>query len=339
MPVEAALRAASGSGGKKRCPRNISVELCSMKRPLRFKKHPFLFFWRIFYNAMRHFIEEYGSAFASYITLSGMMAFFPFLIFTTGIAGFVGAKFYTETSLNYILDMLPKALVQPVGAEITNVMTTQRGGLLTISALAAAYFASNGVESLRTALNRAYRVHDKRSIVFCRFQSLFFVILGTVSFVIISLLLVLAPLVLVLLQRETGSLAPYLGTIRFWRYCISIIVLLIGLFITHKWLPAGKRSFFDIAPGIGFTFATWLVASVAFAQYLASFASYVSTYAGLASIVVAMVFLYMLSAIFIIGGEINAAIMFYRNRRQQPGQPIEATSPEKKAGPAARRLI
>lgn len=297
---------------------------------MRFKKHPFLFFGRIFYNALRHFIAENGSAFASYITLSGMMAFFPFLIFATGLAGFVGAKFYTEESLNYILDMLPEALVQPISHEITNVLTTQRG-VLTLSALAAAYFASNGVESLRSALNRAYRVRDKRSIIFCRFQSLFFVILGTISFLVISLLLVLAPLVLTLLAREAGSLAVYMGTIRFWRYFISAAVLLIGLFITHKWLPAGKRGFFDILPGIIFTFLTWLVGSVAFAQYLASFANYVSTYAGLASVVVAMVFLYMLSAIFILGGEINAAIMFYRNRRQQPGQSIQATSSEKPA--------
>lgn len=299
-----------------------------MKRPLRFTKHPFRFCWRILYNVIGHFIAENGSAFASYITLSGMMAFFPFLIFATSLAIFLGARFYTETSMNYILDMLPEALVQPIGAEITNVLTTQRGGLLTVSALAAAYFASNGVEALRTALNRAYRVSDERSIIFCRFQSLFFIILGTISFLVISLLLVLAPLMLALLQREIGTLAPYIGTIRFWRYFISLIVLVIGLFATHKWLPAGKRSFFDILPGMVFTIITWFVASIAFAQYLASFANYVSTYAGLASVVVAMVFLYMLSAIFIIGGEVNAAIMFYRNRRQQPGQSIQATSPD-----------
>jgi len=299
-----------------------------MKRPLRFKKQPMRFCFYILYNAVRHFFSADGSAFASYVTLSGMMAFFPFLIFATSLAGFIGAKYYTQTSMDYIMDMLPDALVEPISKEIANVLTTQRGGLLTISALAAAYFASNGVESLRTALNRAYRVHDERSIFFCRFQSLFFVIIGTISFLVIGLLLVLAPLVLALLQKEFGDLAIYIGKIRAWRYSISLVVLLLGLYATHKWLPAGKRGFFDILPGVLFTLITWFVASLAFAQYLASFANYVSTYAGLASVVVAMVFLYMLSVIFIIGGEINAAIMFYRNRRQQPGQPIQATSPE-----------
>jgi len=281
--------------------------------------------WRILYNAVSHFIAESSWAFASYVALSSLMAFFPFLIFATTLAGFLGARSYTQTSVKYIIEMLPEALVHPIANEVINVLTIQRGGLLTVSAIAAAYFASNGVESLRIALNRAYRVQEKRSILFCRFQSLFFVIIGTIGLMAISFLLVLAPLVLTIAQKEFPVLAPHTGTIRFWRYCIAIIILLICLIAAHKWLPDGKRKFSDIFPGIAVTFITWLVASMLFAQYLATFANYVSTYAGLASIMVAIIFLYMLAGIFILGGEINAAIMFYRNRAQQPGQATQAT--------------
>lgn len=281
--------------------------------------------WNILHNAVNHFISESSWAFASYVALSSLMALFPFLIFATTLAGFVGARFYTQASVKYIMEMLPDALVHPIASEISNVLTVQRGGLLTVSAIAAAYFASNGVESLRTALNRAYRVRDRRSILFCRFQSLFFVITGTIGLMAISFLLVLAPLMLKLAQKEFPMIAPYIGTIRFWRYCITIIILIVCLVVAHKWLPAGKRKLSDILPGIAVTFITWLVASMLFAQYLATFANYVSTYAGLASIMVAIIFLYMLAGIFILGAEINAAIMFYRNREQQPGQAIRAT--------------
>ena len=45
-------------------------------------------------------------------------------------------------------------------------------------------------------------------------------------------------------------------------------------------------------------------------QYLARFANnYVTMYAGLASVVIALVFLYFLAAIFVYGGELNAAII------------------------------
>jgi len=118
--------------------------------------------------------------------------------------------------------------------------------------------------------------------------------------------------------------AQYVGTIRIWRYAIAVVVLFVSLLVAHKWLPAGKRKLTDILPGIAVTMLVWVVASMVFAQYLATFANYVSTYAGLASIMVAIIFLYMLSAIFILGGEMNAAIMFYRNRQQQPGQLVRA---------------
>lgn len=85
--------------------------------------------------------------------------------------------------------------------------------------------------------------------------------------------------------------------------------------IVHKWLPAERRKFIDILPGIVLTMFVWFMASIAFAQYLTMF-DYISTYAGLASIMVAIIFLYILSAIFILGGEINAAIMFYRKHLQ-----------------------
>ena len=95
---------------------------------------------------------------------------------------------------------------------------------------------------------------------------------------------------------------------------------MLALVAVHAWLPAGKRSFADIAPGIMFTLSGWLIGSTLFAEYLDRFSSYVSTYAGLASIMIAVVFLYIISAIFILGGELNAAIRRYSDARARvPG--------------------
>lgn len=287
--------------------------------------------WQIFYNAVRHYFKDSASAFASHVALSGLMALFPFLIFATSLAGFVGARRYTQESVRAFVSMLPDNIAGPISHEIINVLTSQRGGVLTISLLSTAYFASNGVEALRSGLNRAYRVYDHRSFLFCRFQSIFFILVGTIGLMTISLLLVLAPLILNILQKDYPVIAQYIGTIRIWRYAIAVVVLFVALFIAHKWLPAGKRKISDILPGIILTFIVWIVGSMLFAQYLASFAHYVSTYAGLASIMVSLIFTYIMSAIFIFGAEFNSAIMFYRNRPQQPGQTVRATLPPPKA--------
>ncbi|WOC16331.1 YihY/virulence factor BrkB family protein [Pseudochrobactrum sp. MP213Fo] len=275
------------------------------------------FLRQIVTDAIGHFASDDGWAFASHIALSVLLALFPFLIFATALASFLGANAFADTAVHIIFDTWPPAIAEPIAREVKNVLTIQRGDLLTLSVIAAAYFASNGVEALRVSLNRAYRVTDTRSILFCRAQSLGFVIVATLSIMAISFLLVLAPLAMRLAEQWVPALQTMSVSFGFWRYTIALTVLIFGLFVVHIWLPAGHRSLLDILPGIVLTMIAWLAGATAFAKYLESFANYVTTYAGLASIMVAIVFLYIIAAIFIIGAEVNAAIMLYRNREQQ----------------------
>jgi membrane protein len=64
----------------------------------------------------------------------------------------------------------------------------------------------------------------------------------------------------------------------------------------------------EIIPGIVATLFLWLAVGVALGRYLDEFAfGYVNTYAGLASAMMALVFLYWTATIFVYGGELNAA--------------------------------
>lgn len=273
------------------------------------------FLRRIVADALGHFSTDDGWALASHVALSGIMALFPFLIFATALASFLGASAFTETAVHVVFDTWPEVIANPIKQEVSNVLNVQRGGLLTISVIAAAYFASNGIEALRVALNRAYRVVDTRSIIYCRLQSLGYVIIATIGIMAISFLLVLAPLAMRIASKWYPEIYLLSGTISFWRYCIASTVLIVGLLVVHLWLPAGHRRFIDILPGIMLTLIAWTIGATIFASYLETFASYISTYAGLASIMAAIVFLYIIAAIFIIGAEVNAAIIIYREGR------------------------
>ena len=60
----------------------------------------------------------------------------------------------------------------------------------------------------------------------------------------------------------------------------------------------------------------WLISGAAFGRYLADYAfAYVTMYAGLASAMIALVFLYVCASIFIFGGELNSVIK--KNARRQ----------------------
>ena len=270
------------------------------------------------------FVRDDGWAIASHIALSTLTSLFPFLIFLGSLSGFIGFKDLADQAAILLLESWPDEVATPIGSEIHNVLTHSRGGLVTIGAGLALYFSSSGVEALRVGLNRAYRVRELRPWWLLRLESLAYVLVGSVALLALAFLVVLAPLMWVSMMRFAPQLAPMWDEFQGLRYALAVTPLTAALVIAHKWLPAGRRSFRQIAPGVALTLLLSLAFGAAFGSYLAEFArNYVSTYAGLASVMIALLFLYALASIFLFGGELNAAI----ERRGRTAPPEVAPTP------------
>ena len=263
----------------------------------------------IFLDAYDRFLADDGWAIASHIALSTLTSLFPFLIFATALGGFFGSKELADQAAEILLDSWPQGVARPIAAEIHNVLTQSRGGLLTIGVVLALYFSSSGIEALRVGLNRAYGEKEMRAWYVLRLESLGYVLVGAFALLALALLVVLAPLAFVAIAELAPGLAPLWEGLALARFGVTTLALLAALVIAHKWLPAGQRSFRQIWPGVVFTLALSFVFAFAFGYYLEQFArNYVTTYAGLASVMIALLFLYALASIFVYGGELNAAI-------------------------------
>ena len=269
-------------------------------------------------DAYYRFLEDDGWAIASHIALSTLMALFPFLILVTALAAFLGARDLADQAANLLLEAWPKEAAEPLAGEIHRVLTTTRGDVLTFSAVFSVYFAANGVESLRIGLNRAYSVRETRNWVLLRLESIAYVLVGAIALLAFTVFIVLGPLLFAAALRYAPWLAPLETIFTFARFAIATGLIAIALFVLHKWLPAGHRKFREIAVGILATLVLWLVGGILFGRYLAEFASnYVTYYAGLASVVIALAFLYLTASIFMFGGELNAAICQPRNQDRE----------------------
>ncbi|MDI4236256.1 YihY/virulence factor BrkB family protein [Bradyrhizobium sp. Arg237L] len=262
-------------------------------------------------DAFYTFLADDGWAIASHIALSTLMALFPFLIVLTSLAGFFGSKELADQAASLLLQTWPKQVADTLSSQVHDVLTTTRGDILTIGAALAVYFASNGVEALRVALNRAYAVVERRRWYWLRLESIGYTLIAAVTSLAMAFLIVLGPLTLETARRFIPFFVESNERIlNITRYGITITALTAALLILHAWLPAGRRSFLQILPGIIFTMVASLISGIVFGQYLARFANnYVTMYAGLASVIIALVFLYFIAAIFVYGGELNAAII------------------------------
>ncbi len=275
-------------------------------------------------DAIYRFLEDDGWAIASYIALSTLMALFPFLILVTALAAFLGSKDLADRAANLLLETWPKEVAGPIAGEVHRVLTTTRGDVLTLSALFSVYFASSGVESLRIGLNRAYGVKETRNWLLLRVESIIYVLVGAIGLLAMTIPIVLGPLLFATALRHAPWLAPLETTFTFVRFAVATGLIAVALFVSHKWLPAGHRSLRDVAAGILATLVLWLVAGTLFGRYLEAFASnYVTYYAGLASVVIALVFLYWSASIFVFGAELNSAIRGPRRPDQASDGSIE----------------
>ena len=280
-------------------------------------------------DAFYTFLADDGWAIASHIALSTLMALFPFLIVLTSLAGFFGSKELADQAAQLLLQVWPRQVADTLSGQIHDVLTTTRGDILTIGAVLAVYFASNGVEALRVALNRAYAVIEPRRWYWLRLESIGYTLVAAFTSLAMAFLIVLGPLMVEAARRHIPIIVESNESLlNIARYSITILALVVALFVLHAWLPAGRRSFLQILPGIIFTLLASIISGTVFGQYLARFANnYVTMYAGLASVIIALVFLYFMAAIFVYGGELNAAIIKSRLPRGMSLQAAQSLRP------------
>jgi len=265
--------------------------------------------FRVVIDAFYRFNADDGWAIASHIALSTLMAMFPFLILVTAIAGFIGSRNLADVVARIIVAAWPRAVSSSITDQIHNVLTTARGDVLTLGAVFAVYFSSSGVESLRIGLNRAYGIQETRHWWVLRLESIGYVLVSAIGLLALAFLVVLGPLFFQTALARAPWLEPLEPSYNVARVGLAAVLLALALAILHMWLPKGRRRFRDVWPGILATLAMWLVCGIGFGRYLAAHSStYVTYYAGLASVMIALVFLYFTAWIFIFGGELNAAI-------------------------------
>jgi membrane protein len=262
----------------------------------------------LFRNALKRLFADEAIPLAGNIAFRTIFAIFPFLIFLTTLAGFFGSAKLAEQVVNFLLSVAPAQIIKPLASEIQSILTVPRSGLLSISALLTIWSAMAGVDSVRVGLNRAYNLKDTRSLWYVYAVNVVFVIAAAALLLVVAVLLVLFPVFKSFLSTfAPAELAKY-ATIDALRYPLAFMLLMIGLQISHYFLPAQRMPMRFILPGVVLTVIVWVILSAAFSIYLVNFNSFASTYSSLSGLFAAMFFVYLSALALIFGGEVNRVI-------------------------------
>jgi membrane protein len=267
----------------------------------------------LFSKALKRLFADEAIPLAGNIAFRLVFSIFPFLIFLTTLAGFFGSEALAEQVVTYLLSVAPEQLVRPLSGEIRSILTVPRSGLLSIAALLTIWSAMGGVDSVRVGLNRAYDLKDTRPFWFLYMQNVFFIIGSAILLLSIAVLIVIYPVFINALTAYAPAQLATFASLDHLRYPVAMFLLLMGLLLAHRILPAQSLPWRSLLPGVLVTVLVWIALSAAFSLYLQNFNSFASTYSSLSGLFAAMFFIYQAALVLIFGGEVNRVISLLKS--------------------------
>ncbi len=276
-------------------------------------------FVRALWLALRRFNNKDGFVMSSHVAMSLMMALFPFVLFTVALAGALSQGYVTDELIELIFGAWPSDVADPIVSELRAVLKNSGSGVITLGGLLAIYFASNGVAAVRKAMTQAY--HDQDTWPFWKTRLLCFglVIVGGAAILAIAAVEVVLPVYTQLVSEKTAvDVDGWLSVDRL-RWTFTVAVPAGTVILAHLILPTRRHRVAQILPGVFLTLALWAAGGWGFSVYIAQFATYSATYAGLAGAMAALIFLYLCSAMLILGAEYNGALIDLEDRSAPEG--------------------
>jgi membrane protein len=259
--------------------------------------------------AIYRLYQNSGFSMAGSVAFSFIVSLFPFCIFLGALASVFGGRPLAAQAVAQLFAVMPKGVAEALAPQVEQIMGESRAGLLTLSGLLALFFATNANETLRSALNGAYRITETRPYLYCLSLSALFLLLTALAMLVVTWVLVVGPNIVsyIPIPALTALLdsSALSTTLRYLLAGATLAVYLIGV---HLWLAAGERGLADVWPGVLLTIVLMLGLAALYSTYIA-LGNYAAFYAGLSQIMVALIFFQLTGVAILLGAELNRGIM------------------------------
>ena len=276
--------------------------------------------------AIYRLYEHSQFSMAGAVAFSFLVSLFPFCILLGALAGILGGRELAEPAINHLFQVLPEDVAKGLVPQVEAIMTSSRIDLLTIGGAITLFFATSAIETLRAALNMAYRVTETRNYFLCLGLSMLHVCVTAVVLLVLTWTALVAPNLASLIKSDFLSGFLESNWVKSGAlYIIAAVVIAVQLFAIHLWLAAGKRRISDVWPGIALTIILWMVIGTIYSYYL-GFSNYSRFYAGLSQLMIALIFFQVTAVIIILGAELNRGIIELKKIRNGNNGTAENTA-------------
>jgi membrane protein len=267
---------------------------------------------RIVVGTVQDVIRNHTLSFAAALSYYFVMAFFPALIALAAIVGYMPIPDLFNTIVTTLSRVMPPESMGLVHKVVSQIISPNRGALLSFGLLGTLWSASGGFANMIEALDVAYDVPETRPIWKTR-------MLGLILTFMIGSLIMVAFAVMVVGPRFGEFLAAYLHLswmfARIWpvlRYSLALTFIVIAIVALFRIAPNVRQTYKQTLPGALLAVAGWMLLSSALSFYIHHFANLNKTYGVLGGGIALLIWMYWSGFVILLGAELNSEIIQVR---------------------------
>lgn len=246
---------------------------------------------------------------ASAISFSFLMALFPAIIFLFTLIPYIPIENFQVELFLLIKDMVPANAFLAIEETVADILTQQRGDLLSLGFFMALIFATNGLASMMSAFDASLHTFERRT-----WWSQYFIALQLL--VILSFLLTIAIALITFGQffinylADQDILKDQFTIIMFiiGKWMVILLLFFIAISFLYYLAPAKKTTWRFLSAGSTLATILSVITFVLFSYYINRFGQYNKLYGSIGTLLVIMLLMYLISFILLVGFELNASI-------------------------------
>jgi membrane protein len=268
-------------------------------------------------RTVTEFSEDNMSDWAAALTYYGLLSLFPALIALVSLVGlFADPAATTRTITDIVTRLGPRSAADTFAGPIKSITShrSAAGILLVVGLATALWSASSYVGAFMRAANVIYETPEGRPFWKLRPLQILVTLVMLLLLATVALAIVLTGPVVdaVAGPLGVGSTAVSIWNIAKWPVLLLVVVTMFAVLFYAA--PNVKLAGFRwVTPGALFAIVLWLIASAAFAFYVANFGSYDKTYGTLGGVVCLLVWMWITNVALLLGMELNSE----RERRRE----------------------
>lgn len=251
---------------------------------------------------------------ASSLAFSFFLALFPSIIFLFTLIPYIPIENFQDSLFNLLQSFLPRSAFEAAEETIADIIKNPHGGLLSFGFISALYFSTNGFNAMVDAFNETYHDIETRTVVEQRLISLLMVVISTLLISVAIGMIIISEVVLTKLISADGITYFFINV---GKYVILVAVCLFFISFNYFMGPKRKSRFHFLSPGSILATSLIIVTSLLFAYYVNNFGNYNKLYGSIGTLIVIMLWIYIVSFILLLGFDLNVSIQSAKKKHSK----------------------